>query len=70
MPLEFHIPVGEWPVHTILRARGPSDKRKYLVDWKVNPLTGALYEPSWVSEKNTQSWTHEANTMIDQKAGP
>jgi len=49
MPPEFRVPVGQWPVHTILQARGLSDEREYLVDWLKDPRSGALYEPSWVS---------------------
>lgn len=48
MSAEFRVPVGQWPVHSILRARGSSEKCEYLVDWKINPLNGDLYKPSWV----------------------
>lgn len=48
MPVEFHVPLGQWPVHTIFRASRTPGKRQFLVDWRVNTLTGDIYKPSWV----------------------
>jgi hypothetical protein len=48
MPERFRVPVGQWPVYTILDARRLFEKRTFLVDWEVNPLNGSIFAPSWV----------------------
>jgi hypothetical protein len=50
MPMRFRVPVGQWPVYTILDASGRLGKRKFFVDWEVNPLNGNIFAPLWVSK--------------------
>lgn len=39
---------GNWPVLRISDERGQGKKREYLVEWEEHPLTGEVFQPSWV----------------------
>jgi hypothetical protein len=61
MPRRFRVPMDQWPVYTILDACGRFGKRRFLVDWEANPLTGSIFTPSWVRYRDSYFLIHESD---------